>query len=192
MYHTWIPEDIERAADVIKTGGLILYPTDTIWGIGCNATNPDAILKVSKLKNRPPGKSFVILVSSIEMLKSYAHDIHPRIETLLEYHKQPLTIIYPHTTSLPEELKAPDGSIAIRVTMDSFCQQLIEQLGYPLLSTSANLAGYPPANTFGEISSYFITAVNYVCKHRQGSKEYKAPSVIATFDRSGAIDIIRE
>ncbi len=192
MYDTWIPEDIEKAADTIKSGDLILYPTDTIWGIGCNATNPDAILRVNQLKDRPSGKPLVILVNSIAMLKSYALDVHPRVETLLEFHDKPLTIIYPVTTGLPDALKAQDGSIAIRVTHDPFCQRLIEQSGVPLVSTSANQASQPYPNTFGEISSVIITGVEYVCKYKQGSRVFKPPSVIATFNKSGALDFIRE
>jgi len=192
MYDTWIPEDIEKAADKIKSGGLILYPTDTIWGIGCNATNADAILRVNRVKDRPPGKPLVILVDSIPMLKEFARDVHPRVETLLEFHNKPLTVIYPVTTGLPDMLKAPDGSIGIRITHDPFCKALIGLSGCPLVSTSANQAGQPFPNTFGEVSSIIIKGVDYVCKYKQGSRDFQPPSVIATFDKSGAFKFIRE
>jgi L-threonylcarbamoyladenylate synthase len=192
MHDTWLPEDINRAVDTIKSGGLILYPTDTIWGIGCNATNPDAIAAVYRLKDRPPEKPMVVLVSSIEMLKSYALKVHPRIETLLEFHSKPLTVVYPSTQGLPDILKAQDGSIAIRVVRDGFCQQLIERCGYPLVSTSANQTNQSYPNTFGEISSNIFKGVDYVCKYRQGSRRFQPPSVIATFNKRGALDFIRE
>jgi len=192
MYDTWTPKDIEKAVDTVKSGGLILYPTDTIWGIGCNATNPDAILRVNQLKDRPPGTPLVILVSSIEMMKSFATRVHPRVETLLEFHDKPLTIIYPETTGLPDELKAPDGSIAIRVVSDQFCRELIEKSGCPLVSTSANQTNHPYPNTFGEISSSIIKGVDYVCQYRQGSRNFLAPSVIATFNKKGALEFVRE
>ena len=192
MYDTWIPEDIERAVNTIKSGSLVLYPTDTIWGIGCNATNPEAILRVNQLKNRPPGKPLVALVSSIAMLKMFARNVHPRVETLLEFHDKPLTIIYPVTVGLPEALKAQDGSIAIRITHDPFCRKLIELSGFPLVSTSANQADQPYPNTFGEISSNIIKGVEYVCKYRQGSRVFQPPSVIAKYNRSGALDFLRE
>ena len=126
------------------------------------------------------------------MMKSYVREIHPRVETLLGFHDKPLTIIYPATSGLPDILKAPDGSLAIRVVRDSFCQELIEQSGHPLVSTSANQTNHPYPNTFGEISSDIIKGVNYVCKYRQGSRTFQPPSVIASFNKRGALHFIRE
>jgi L-threonylcarbamoyladenylate synthase len=191
MYDTWIPEDIEKAVDTIKSGGLILYPTDTIWGIGCNATNPEAIAAVFQLKKRSRDKPLVILVNSIEMMKVYARRVHPRVETLLEFHDKPLTVIYPSSEGLPEALTGENGSIAIRIVKDAFCDQLIEKSGCPLVSTSANQTDQPYPNTFGEVSSNIIEGVSYVCKYRQGSRAFQPPSVIATFDGKGALEFIR-
>jgi L-threonylcarbamoyladenylate synthase len=185
-------DDISEIANLLRNGGIICYPTDTIWGIGCDATNEAAIARVSALKGRPPEKGYVMLVSSIEMLKNYALKIPPRLETLLSFHQRPLTVIYERTSGLPAAAKAPDGSAAIRVTQDEFCRELIEALGAPLLSTSANKSGQPFPATFGGISSEILGAVDYVVKYRQDDKEPSEPSSIARLDRHQELEFIRE
>ena len=191
MNEIWLPEDIAKAVDTIKSGGIILYPTDTIWGVGCNATNLDAVKRIYKLKKRPLDKPFVLLVDSIEMLKDHVEKIHPRVETLLQYHERPLTIIYPSARGLPEEILSSDGSVAIRVVNDDYCAQLIREAGMPLVGTSANKAGAPPPKNFGEVSSSIIKGVDYVCKYRQNERDFGAPSVIATYDKRGSLEFIR-
>lgn len=179
--------------DTLETGGLILYPTDTIWGVGCDATDPIAVEKVFALKNRPRHKPFILLVSSIEMLRNYVEHLHPRIETLLIYHNRPLTIIYEKAKNLPSNAIADTGSVGIRLVQDPFCNQLIENFGKPLVGTSANISDEPFPNHFGEVSSAIIQGVDYVVKHRQGEKEMGQPSVIARLNDpvKGELEFLR-
>lgn len=185
-------DDISEIAATLSRGGLILYPTDTIWGIGCDATNEAAIERVSALKQRSPEKGYVLLVSSIAMLKQYAKHINPRVETLLAHHTRPLTVVYPHVQGLPAAALAPDGSAAIRVAQDEFCQKLIEKLGRPIISTSANVSGQPFPAHFGEVTSDVISGVDYVVKYRQEDKTPREPSVIAIADEEGELSFLRE
>jgi L-threonylcarbamoyladenylate synthase len=188
-------DDISEIVSLLEEGKIILYPTDTIWGIGCDATNEEAIEKISALKRRKPDKSYVMLVDSIEMLKLYAPKVHPRIETLLTFHDRPLTVVYDRfsgVTGLPPAARAADGSAAIRVAKDPFCQKLIAAFGKPLISTSANISGAPFPAHFGEISSEILAEVDYVVKFRQDDKEPREPSVIAKVDRRGELDFLRE
>jgi L-threonylcarbamoyladenylate synthase len=185
-------DDIFEIAALLEKGSVICYPTDTIWGIGCDALNEEAIARVSQIKGRAPEKGYVLLVSSIDMLKKYATRVHPRLETLLSFHQRPLTVIYDRTTGLPGSVKAPNGSVAIRVAQDQFCQELIEAFGRPILSTSANKSGEPFPPTFGGISSEILGAVDYVVKFRQDDKEPGEPSAIAKLDRHMELEFIRE
>ena len=184
-------DNLEKINSVLEDGGLILYPTDTIWGIGCDATNPVAVQRIFNLKQRPTSKPFVLLVNSIEMLKEYVGQVHPRIETLLLHHIQPLTVVYDKGKNLPDIAMAANGSVAIRVVMDSFCKELIGQFGKPLVASSANISDRPfPAN-FGGISSDVITGVDYVVKWKQGEKKLNQPSVIAKLSDKGELDFLR-
>ncbi len=185
-------DDISEISRLLLEGGIICYPTDTIWGIGCDATNPTAIERISLLKGRTPEKGYVLLVSTIEMLKRYVPKIHPRLETLLSFHQRPLTIIYDRSVGLPSLVKAPDGSVAIRVAQDEFCRELIENIGRPLVSTSANTSGTPFPPTYGAISSEILGGVDYVVKYRQDSKEPHEPSSVAKLDRHMELEFLRE
>lgn len=185
-------DNLENIKAVLENGGLILYPTDTIWGIGCDATNPEAVEKVYELKQRDRNKSFIILVDSIEMMKSYIEHIHPRIDTLLLHHVRPLTVVFDNAKNLPANLVADDGSIAIRLVRDDFCQNLIQFFGKPLVATSANISDEPFPNNFGEISSAVIKGVDYVFKQGRYEKENKEPSVIVKADTDGELIFLRE
>lgn len=184
-------DNLEKITTVLSEGGLILYPTDTIWGIGCDATNPEAVQKIFELKQRPKDKPFVLLVDSIEMLKDYVEHVHPRIETLLIHHVQPLTIIYDKAKNLPNIAFAKEGSVAIRIVLDSFCKELIQRFGKPLVASSANISDRPfPAN-FGGISSDVIMGVDYVVKWKQGEKKLNQPSVIARLTEKEELEFLR-
>lgn len=169
----------------------MLYPTDTIWGLGCSMKSESACQKISTLKKRPSGQSFILLVSDIDHLKQYV-TIHPRIETLLSYLERPLTIVYEKHHGIPAHCVAPDGSIAIRVVQDEFCQTLIKTLGYPITSTSANLHGTTSPKHFGEISSEVITGCDFVFNYRRHHEFTGEPSPIASFDKKGRLHFIRE
>ena len=184
-------DNLETITSTLETGGLILYPTDTIWGIGCDATQPEAVQRIFDLKQRPYEKPFVLLVNSIEMLKNYVEQVHPRIETLLMHHTQPLTVVYDQAKNLPPISYAKEGSVAVRVVMDSFCKELIGHFGKPLIASSANISDRPfPAN-FGGISSDVITGVDYVVKWKQGEKKLGQPSVIAKFSENKELVFLR-
>lgn len=178
--------------DGILNGDTFLFPTDTIWGIGCDATNSMAVQRIYNLKRRVPEKPYVLLVSSIEMIKNYVHQIHPRIETLLLHHSRPLSVVYPNAINLPPISVAHDGSVAIRVVKDKFCQQLINAVGRPLVATSANISNQPFPGNFGEISSEILSGVDQVVKLRQDEKSINNPSVMITLDKQGEVIFLRK
>ena len=185
-------DKLENITKVLDEGGTILYPTDTIWGIGCDATNSAAVHKIFTLKNRAITKPFVLLVDSLEMLSNYVAHVHPRIETLLLYHTKPLTVIYEEGKNLPDISVAADRSVAIRVVLDSFCKELIGKFGKPLIATSANVSDQPfPAN-FGGISSDILSGVDYVVKWKQGEKTQSEPSVIVKLSEKEELIFLRE
>ncbi len=181
-----------KILDVLETGGLILMPTDTIWGISCDATNPEAIEKVYELKQRERDQPLIILVDSLDMLRSYVEHVHPKVETLLEYHKRPLTIIYEKAIQLPYNLVAQDQSVAARVVLDPVCKDVISAFGKPIVSTSANISGMPFPRNFGEISSAILQGVDFVAKIKQSDKELYDPSIIVRLDDEGEFIFIRE
>ena len=185
-------EEIKNCLDVLQNGGIILYPTDTVWGIGCDATNAGAVAKIHEIKRNLPNQPYILLVSSIEMLKEYVEYIHPRIETLLLFHERPLTIIYEKAKNLPSLSTGTDGSVAIRITQDPFNKALIEAFGKPLVATSAHIVGDPSPNHFGEISSAVIVGVDFVVKYRTMDKDMNQPSVIAKLDENEELLFLRE
>lgn len=188
MLHTF---KLGAPLSTLENGGLILYPTDTTWGIGCDATNRDAIEKAYELKKRSRSKPFYLLVSSIEMLKKYVERVHPRVETLLVYHERPLTVIYDQGINLPSNLLAADGSIGVRLAKDEYCRNLIEEFGRPIVATSANISEEPCPGHFGEISSSIIIGVDHVVKHRQMDKEMNQPSVVARIGEDSELEFLR-
>ncbi|MEZ4917688.1 MAG: L-threonylcarbamoyladenylate synthase [Saprospiraceae bacterium] len=185
-------DDISEIIALLEKGGTICYPTDTIWGIGCDALNEAAIEKINQLKGGPPDSGYILLVDGIDMLKQYVPKIHPRLETLLSFHTRPLSIVYAESEGLPDSVKAPDGSIAIRVATDEFCQELIASFGKPLISTAACLKGEPYPPSFGGISSEIIAGVDYVVRHRRDDKAANEPSPVARLDRHQELEFVRE
>lgn len=179
------------AAKYLKEGKVILYPTDTIWGLGCSLESPAALDRIFHIKNRPPTKSPILLVNSIEMLKLYSGRIHPRIETLLLLHNRPLTVIYSNPVGLPLHVLNQDGSIAIRICKDPFCQKMIEFLNQPIISTSANLSGEPTPKNFTEISETILKKVDHTVLYRQKDLSPTEASTIIRYDDEGEIIIVR-
>lgn len=189
---TFEKDNFENIAEILANDGIILYPTDTIWGIGCDATNPVAVERVYNLKQRDRSKPFVLLVDNIEMLKEYVVSVHPRLETLMTYHKRPMTVIYDQAKNLPQNVVGPGGSIAIRIALNPFCQQLIQTVGKPLVASSANIGNEPFPSIFGEISSQVIMGVDYIARHRRTDKSPKEPSVIVRYDGKGELVFLRD
>lgn len=189
---TFDKDNFENIASILQNDGILLYPTDTIWGLGCDATNSVAVERVFELKQRDRSKPFVLLVDSIDMIKEYVEVLHPRLETLMMYHTRPMTVIYDKAKNLPENAVGPGGSVAIRVANDPFCQQLIREVGKPLVASSANISNQPFPTIFGEISSEVIKGVDYIAKHRRNDKTPKEPSVIVKYDGKGELVFLRE
>ena len=185
-------DKLEKITDILDEGGTILYPTDTIWGIGCDATNEGAVHKIFALKNREITKPFLLLVDSLDMLKNYVVHLHPRIETLLLFHTKPLTVVYEEGKNLPDISVAADRSVAIRVVQDSFCKELIGKFGKPLIATSANLSDQPYPANYGSISSDILSGVDYVVKWKQGEKIQNEPSVIVRLSDKEELIFLRE
>lgn len=184
-------EDIEHCLTTLADGGTILYPTDTIWGIGCDATNIRAIEKVYQIKKRPKNNPFIILVSSVAMLLKYADDVPEMIFDFLENVKEPTTIIYPKSKNLPEEVCNIDGSIAIRVCNEPFCKSLISTFRKPIVSTSANISNEPSPKNFKEISNYIKNQVDYIVKYRQNDITEAKPSAIYKLIDNNRLEKIR-
>lgn len=182
---------LDKAIVTLKNGGTILYPTDTIWGLGCDATQAEAVDKIFKLKQRPTDKPFILLMADREMAVEYVGHFHPKLDRLLQYHQRPLTIVFSKCKQLPPTAHGPDGSVAIRIVKDEFCRRLIDRYGRPLVSTSANINGAPFPKHFGEISSDIISAVDYVTPYRQEETSPTEPSVIVTLSKKDELVFIR-
>ncbi|HKP32186.1 MAG TPA: L-threonylcarbamoyladenylate synthase [Chitinophagaceae bacterium] len=182
--------DIEKCVEVIKAGGLILYPTDTIWGIGCDATNEQAIDKIYQLKNRPASKSMIILVAEERDVLQYVASPDLRLFDYLQTVERPTTVIYESAVGLPSNIINEDGSIAIRITQDPFCRHLIKRLRKPIVSTSANFSGQKSPAKFSMIPEEIINGVDYVVKYRQDDQEEISASHIIRWE-NGAVVTIR-
>ena len=185
-------EDIKAALDVLQKGGVILYPTDTIWGIGCDACNEEAVKKVYAIKNRIDSKSMLVLMENAALIERYVTEIPDIAYDLIELTDKPLTIIFDGARSLAKNLIAEDGSIGIRITTEKFSSELIRRFKRPIVSTSANISGKPSPSCFGEIEPEIIDAVDYVVKYRQDDLQKSVPSGIIKLGRSGEVKIIRE
>lgn len=185
-------KDIKEALEVLRNGGLILYPTDTIWGIGCDATNSEAVGRIYKLKGRQHDKPLIILIENENNLISYVKEIPDVAYELIEYAEKPLTIIYDGAKNLAENLIAPDGSIGIRVTNHEFCTKLLQRFRKPIVSTSANQSGERPPLSFHDITSEIIEGVDYVVQADQESINEFEASTIMKLGPSGQFQLIRK
>jgi L-threonylcarbamoyladenylate synthase len=185
-------EDIKKAIEVLRAGGTILYPTDTIWGIGCDATNAEAVKKVYAIKKRTDTKSMLVLLHDAAFLDNYMQQVPEMAFDLIELTTKPLTIIYPNAKNLAPNLVADDNSIGIRIPDDEFCKQLIGKFKKPIVSTSANISEKPAPANFDEIDDEIINAVDYVVKHRQDDISKSKPSGIIKLGVKGEIKVIRE
>lgn len=182
---------LDQAVVILREGGVLLYPADTIWGIGCDATSQEAIQKVFEIKGRDYHKPLILLVSSISQLYKVVPTVHPRIETLLAFHERPLTVIYPAVHPTYQHLAAKDGSIGVRIVKSGFCRDLIEAFGHPLVSTSANLSGEPSPTKFGSISTEIINRVDHAVPAFTEKGLTGIPSVIARYDANGELEFLR-
>jgi L-threonylcarbamoyladenylate synthase len=185
-------EDIFKAIEVLKKGGTILYPTDTIWGIGCDATNPEAVKKIYRIKKRDDTKSMLVLLDDAVYLSYYIVKVPEIAQSIIEVADKPLTIVYPGAKNLAENLVGSDRTIGIRITNDAFCKRLMGKFKKPLVSTSANISGKSSPLNFTQISKEIINSVDYVVKWRQDDKKNSAPSGIIKLGLNGEVEIIRK
>jgi L-threonylcarbamoyladenylate synthase len=201
-------EDLQQALQVLRSGGIIVYPTDTVWGIGCDATNVEAVKRIYALKQREDSKSMLVLLDSAAKLNYYV-DVPEAAEMLLEAtppqpspqgreidpcedEAKPLTLIYPNARHLAQNLIAEDGSIGIRITSEPFSQALCAQLKRPIVSTSANISGHPSARFFHEIEQAILEGADYVCLFRREDETPHQPSTIIKINVDNSFKIIRQ
>ena len=177
---------------VLRNGGVILYPTDTVWGIGCDATNAEAVARVYAIKQRDDSKAMICLVDSDVRLQRYVRNVPEVAWDLLEYATKPTTVILDNAVNLAPNLIAADGSIALRITQEPFSKQLCYRFQKPLVSTSANISGEPPAQNFCDISEQLLEAVDYVCWSRRQEHKPHTPSSIIKLTQDGVVTIIRK
>ena len=184
-------DDLRKSCEVLERGGLILYPTDTIWGIGCDATNEDAVRRVYELKRRSDSKAMLVLLDSAAKLDRYVDEVPDIAWSLIEVADKPLTIIYSGAKNLAKNLIAEDGSLGIRITGETFSHKLCEQFRRPIVSTSANVSGEPSPSVFAEISDVIKSGVDYIVGYRQDDKQAARPSSIIKLEAGGVFKIIR-
>ena len=187
-----LQDDLRESLRVLRDGGLILYPTDTIWGIGCDATSDEAVRRVYALKQRADHKAMLTLADSTARVSAYVDAIPDIAWDLIELSDRPLTLIYPRGRNLAPSLLGPDGSVGIRVTRERFSHALCERFRRPIVSTSANLSGHPAPHFFDEISDEVIRGVDYVVRYRRTDRTPARPSGIIRLGADGTIQVIRE
>ncbi len=183
--------DLKACLEVLQKGGIILYPTDTVWGIGCDATNEAAVEQIYRLKKRHEEKSMIILVAQETDIKRYTNDPNPVIFDYIKGIHKPTTVIYQKAKHLAKNLMNGDGSVAIRLVQDPFCRELILALGKPIVSTSSNISGYPTPAFFEDIDLEIKNGVDYVVQYRQEEKIPVSPSTIVKLGSDGNIEVIR-
>lgn len=185
-------DDIKKAIEVMKNGGVILYPTDTVWGIGCDATNAEAVAKVYKIKHRDDSKALICLVDSPVRLQRYVRNVPEVAWQVMELATKPTTVIFDNAVNLAPNLIAEDGSIGMRVTQEDFSKELCYRFQKPIVSTSANISGEPAAENYKDISGELLNSVDYVCYSRRQEKKPHTPSSIIRIKVNGEVEIIRK
>ncbi len=185
-------DSLNELISILKNGGLILYPTDTLWALGCDATNEAAVEKLLQVKKLSQTKGLILLADSADMIMQYAENIPPRIDSLLMYHSRPLTVIYEKGKHLPEKVLGEDGGVAFRLCRDPFVRQLIAGTGKPLVATGACEGYLPLPAGFGSISSNIIESVDVIAGFRRDDKNMSEPSQLVRLDENGELKFIRE
>jgi L-threonylcarbamoyladenylate synthase len=191
MGKNFFETEVEKALEILRAGGVILYPTDTIWGIGCDATNEKAIRLIYDIKEREDSKSMIILVADERDVLQYVAAPDPQVFDFIEEQTRPVTIIFEHALGLPDNLVAEDGSIAIRIVRDEFCRHLVKRLRKPIVSSSANISGQASPKNFSEVSDEIKTVVGHIVKWRQDDTALAQPSQIIKWNNDGTRTMIR-
>ena len=185
-------EEINKTLEILKNGGVILYPTDTVWGLGCDATNAQAVAKINEIKGRAADKSLIVLLDTDNKLQSYVNEVPEVAYDLIEYAEKPLTVVFSNAKNLAPNVINTDGSVGIRIPKHDFCQQLIQRFRKPIVSTSANISGQPTPKFFDEISEEVKEAVDYVVDLEQENRTPKQPSTIVKLGAGGQFEFIRK
>lgn len=185
-------EEIQNTLQVLRKGGSILYPTDTVWGIGCDAKSKDAVAKLFKIKERAEYKSMVVLVCDEKMLNRYVKEVPAIAWELIEAAEEPLTIIYPEGRGLANNILAADGSVGIRLVKDEFCKNLIHKFGKPIVSSSANISGETTPINFNDIKLDILNKVDYITNYRKAELNNSKPSTIIKVEMNGEFKILRK
>lgn len=185
-------QDLDSALTTLKNGGVILYPTDTVWGLGCDATNEAAVEKINQIKGRAADKSFIILLDIDSKIQSYITEVPDVAYDLIEYAENPLTIIFSGAKNLAKNVINVDGTVGVRIVQHEFCKQLLQRFRKPIVSTSANLSGEPTPQFYDEISDDIVKAVDYVVKLEQELQTPKKPSTIIKLGPTGQFSFIRK
>jgi L-threonylcarbamoyladenylate synthase len=183
--------DIIRSLEVLKAGGVILYPTDTIWGLGCDATNVSAVKRIYEIKQRADSKSMIILVAEERHVLQYTAAPDLAVFDFIEQQSRPTTVIYEHAVGLADNVIADDGSVAIRIVRDEFCRHLVKRFRKPIVSTSANISGMASPKIFAEISDQIKSSVDYVVQWRQDDEKLSEPSQIVRWI-NGSVEYLRK
>lgn len=184
-------DDIKAAVECMRKGGVILYPTDTVWGIGCDATNAEAVAKIYKIKKREESKAMICLVDSDNRIQRYVRNVPDVAWDVMNLATSPTTVILDGADGLASNLIAEDGSIAMRITQEEFSKELCYRIQKPVVSTSANISGEPTAQNYSDISEEIINSVDYVCKSRRNEHQPHKPSSIIKLKSNGEVTIIR-
>lgn len=186
-----LKDEVNKALAVLQAGGIILYPTDTIWGLGCDATNQSAVEKILKLKGRPENKSLIVLLDTENKLESYVSEVPEIAYDLIEYAENPLTIVFSGAKNLAANVINHDRSVGIRVVKHAFCEQLIQRFRKPIVSTSANISGQNSPRYFSDIADEIVNGVDYVVDIEQDDMTEKKPSTIMKLEANGQFTFIR-
>jgi L-threonylcarbamoyladenylate synthase len=185
-------QEVDIAVDALLFQQVILYPTDTVWGLGCDAEVPRAVEKLYKLKGRPEGTPSIVLVADLDMLRRYASTVPPELEHLLATQARPTTYILPASPAVAKNLVAPDGTVGLRVVQDEFCHKMVRRLGHGLVSTSANKAGEPTPAVYAEVDSAIVRGADHVVSWRQDDTTRAAPSRVVRLGAGGQLEVVRE
>lgn len=192
MTDTSFQADIKKAVDVLRAGGVILYPTDTVWGIGCDATDSKAVKRVFEIKRRADSKALITLVDSVAALERVVADVPDVAYQLIDVAVEPMTIVYDRGTGVAPELLAEDGSIGVRITREDFSAELCRRFRRPIVSTSANISGESSPGSFQQISQEIIDAVDYVCESKRQDARAMKPSTVIKISEGGLFKILRK
>lgn len=186
-----IEEVLSKSVETLKKGGVILYPTDTVWGLGCDATNAEAAKRIKEIKKSDSNKPMLVLVDGTSMLEKYVNEVPEAAKMLMDVDPNPLTIVYDSAYGLPDEICAEDGSIGIRITNNEFCKKLCAALKRPIVSTSANISGTPTATELADISDDIRYNVDFIADYPERKSQSSVPSNVIKVSNSGVIKILR-